>query len=350
MLHHINLAADAELRNVLAFQRIVLRFALLPRLSVPLLRAEANTHFGARADWFWRHTSLHQPLTALNAVVRNNATLSARVLNAFDNDVGFDNQINNSRFAFACNTLPPQVGGPLRILLETFYDIFSSAGGYSNEISGNGVLTRNTWVRTFWELNPNLRVCPTCDGPRPDRIEEKIYAQCDHHFPRSKHCALSIHPQNLRPCCTPCNEDFKEDRDATDYATLAQMFLPYAREAFGPLHVRTTRDPQTGLKLVLEDGGADTPRVRSLNYILRLQDRWTTRLQDQIAPSIENNVRHQRNLIQRLGGNATNLLEDLAAQRLAARNARGRESNAIIAEAYWTFLENDPHERAAILV
>jgi hypothetical protein len=350
MLHPINPAAEVELRNVLAFQRRVLEFALLPGLTIPLVRQEVNVHFGANAPWFWRHRSLRAPVVALNALVRADQPLAAQILAAFDNDLEFDQHTNDPAFAFACFALPEPPRENVRALLETFYDILGSKGGFSSQLTGNGPLTRNTLVAEFWLGNPDLKVCPACDGPPPERTGDKIHAQCDHHFPVSKHPALSIHPRNLVPICTPCNEDINGDLDANDRAHLSQMFLPYAREVFGPLRKQAVRDPRQGLAVLFDDGGAaNTPRIQSLNYILRLQERWTARLQDQVAPKIENTLRHQWHLIDRLGSGPADLLQDIATQLQESRGARGRSPNALIEETYWTLLANDPNARAAIL-
>jgi len=360
MLHPINPAAEAELRNVLAFQRRVLEFALLPALTVQrvpqqngkvLVRAEVDGHFAANADWFWTHRSLHQPVADLNQAVGADAALAARVLASFDNDAGFDRHTDDPAFAFACSALPDPPRPQLRALLETFYVILGSNGGFSNQLTGNGLLTRNSLLADFWLHNPNLRVCPACDGPPPDRTGDKIHAQCDHFFPISRHPALSIHPRNLVPICTPCNEDFKGDLDANDRAHLSQMFLPYTREVFGPLEVEAARPPQQGLTLRFNDNGAgETPRIQSLNYILHLQERWTARLQDQIAPKIENTIRHQWRLITRLGHDRADLEQDINAQRVEVHRTHGQAPDTIVAEAYWSLLASDPNERDALLL
>ena len=114
--------------------------------------------------------------------------------------------------------------------------------------------------------------------------------------------------------------------------------------------MRVSRNPQEGLTLDLDDGGSPaTPRLQSLDHILKLQERWKNRIRDHIAPKMENTVRHQWSLIQRLGGNPAILLDDITAQRIAANRARGSEIHAVATEAYWTFLENDPNERAMLL-
>jgi hypothetical protein len=52
--------------------------------------------------------------------VGRNAVLRAQVLDAFDNDVDFDNHINDPEFTFRCCTLPNPVFTPLQALLEKF--------------------------------------------------------------------------------------------------------------------------------------------------------------------------------------------------------------------------------------
>ena len=106
MLHRIERVYEAELRNIVAFQRRVLEFACLPTLTAPLARAEADVHFGAQTDWFWSNTSLHPLVRTVNRIVRGNAALSQRVIAAFDDDVAFDTRIDDAIFRFSCRTLP----------------------------------------------------------------------------------------------------------------------------------------------------------------------------------------------------------------------------------------------------
>jgi hypothetical protein len=348
MLHRINPAAEAELRSVVAFQRKVLTFARSPALTVPLNRGEVDAHFDTQADWFWRHKSLHDPVTKLNAAVRAAPALAIELLTTFDNDVAFDAHLDDPAYAFACCRLRADVKDLVGDVLVSFYDLLGSKGGFPTEITGGDVLTRDVFVQEFWRLNSELKVCPACDGPRPDRTK-KIHAQCDHHFPKSIHAALSIHPKNLVPICLECNLTFKGERDANEKAGLSEMFLPYAREAFGPLAIKAFRDGHGELEVQMSDGGAaNTKRIESLDHILQLRERWTSRLSDRVSVPIVNALRQQARTAERRGDSAADRLMNVTAQREGFRKARGKQHDSILSEAYCAMLEADAGELGTV--
>jgi len=335
MLHLVKPSAEAELRSVLAFQRKVLAFACQPMLTAPLKLVQINAFFGEQGNWFWRHTSLHGPVEELNAALKADPGLASVIMTSFDNDVDFDIHVNDPVFAFACCRLPAPILKLVNALLVVFYDLLGRNEGFSAEITESGPLTRDYVVQGFWNLNTRLRVCPACDGPRPDKTNGKVHSQCDHHFPKSKHAALSIHPFNLIPTCTDCNVIFKKENDANDKAHLSEMFLPYMREAFGPLVIEAFRDAQGQLTVRLRDGaGANTPRIQSLNHVLQLQDRWTDRLRTRVSSSIVNSLRHQISSARRRGHPVDDFQEDLDTQRQGARASRGTQPDSILMEAY----------------
>lgn len=129
MLHRISPAAEAELRNVVTFQRKVLAFACSLTLTVPLTRAEMDVHFDAQ---LWRHKSLHTPITRLNAAVRATPALRVELLAAFENDVAFDSHVDDPTYAFACCRLGADVKKLVGELLVLFYDLLGREGGFSD--------------------------------------------------------------------------------------------------------------------------------------------------------------------------------------------------------------------------
>jgi hypothetical protein len=345
MLHRINPAAEAALRNVLAFQRKVLAYACRTDLTVPLTREEMNEYFGPQAEWLWKHWALRGRITKLNEVVRTNENTSAGILAAFDNDVIFDAHIDDPAFEFACCGLGADVKDLVNDLLVSFYDLLGQDGGFSAEITGGEVLTRDLVVQEFWMLNSGLKVCPACDGPRPDKTDGKIHSQCDHHFPKSPHSSLSVHPRNLVHVCVDCNVTFKGNRDANEKAHISEMFLPYAREAFGPLEVSALRNAHGVLVVEISDAGAkSTNRIESLDHILRLRERWSDRLSVRVSRSIVGSLQQQSRSAARRGDAAADHLSNIAAQRKGFRASRGKQQDSILAEAYCALLEVDKGE------
>lgn len=344
MLHRIEPACEPELRNVVAFQRRVLAFACLPTLTVPLEKPEAEAHFGAQAAWFWSHTSLRPFVEAVNAAVRTNAALLARVLAAFDNDAAFDARTNDGNFRFACCALPVAARDAVRDLLRQFYTLFER--GYGAEITGNGELSRAAFVAQFWEVNADLKVCPACDAGI-EQAHGALHSQCDHHFPKSRHGVLSVHPRNLVPLCLECNVVFKKENDASDRARLSEMFLPYAagREMLDHADVVVSRDAAGEYQIAFDDGGqADTARLRAVNHVVELQERWQSRVRTHVAGPIVRRLNSRRELVNRLGLGPGDVQNDLESARQGHHNARRQEHNAVLSEAFCAFLISQPAE------
>jgi len=151
------------------------------------------------------------------------------------------------------------------------------------------------------------------------------------------------------PLCLDCNLTFKGERDASEKAQLSEMFLPYQREAFGPLEVRVLREAAGDLAVQITDGGtADTSRVEALNYILQLRERWGDRLGTRVSPHVFAALRQQHRTAARRGDPAADRLTNIVAQREGFHVDRGKRHDAILAEAYCALLEADATERDGV--
>ncbi len=266
------------------------------------------------------------------------------VLGAFDNDTGFDKRVDDAAFLFGSWTLHESVRESVRNLLRQFYKIFEQ--GFAAEITGSGTLTRAEFVAEFWTVNADLKVCPACSG-KMEEAGAEIHSRCDHHFPKSRYGTLSVHPLNLVPLCPWCNEVFKKENDANDRARLSEMFLPYAagREMLGNINVIVARGPNGEYLLEFDDNGNDdTPRLRALNYVVELQDRWESRLRKDVAPPIVTRLNGQRNLVQRLNLDPIEIPRDIDVQRQGYESRRRTERDAVLSEAFCSFLANSPGE------
>lgn len=348
MLHKIKPGAERELRNVMAFQREVLALACDPNIHLPLEKTEILARFPQTGQWLWTHTSLHGPITELNQVVRSDPTLAPTILAAFDNDVSFDQHTDDPGFGFQCCHLSDPAGAKFAVLMRTFYELLCRNAGFSADIAGWSGISRTAVLRSFWTANADLNVCPACDGPRPRRKRRRVHTQYDHFFPKSKHAALSVHPLNLVPVCGDCNYD-KLEKDASDHALLSEMFLPYVREAFGPLTVEVCCGKDRLLRISLHDSGqVDTTRLQALDAVLDVKSLWTDVLRTRVSKSIVDTLKDHRKLLARHNHDPDVLLSGLGVLREGVRARRGKEQDAILKEAYFAFLEADPSALAAI--
>lgn len=355
MLHPISPVLVEPLRAVLAFERSVLEFACRSDLAITqpaqgkprFQRGQIDSHFGASADWVWSHTSLCSPVDAVHKAVQGNPGYRQQVLAAFDNDVAFDQHIDDHGFQFAVRRLPAALLGPVKALLVLFYDLLSADGGFAAAVTGSKEVSRDALVQAFWSGNPDLKVCPACDGKRPDSLNGRVYGHCDHHFPKGIHPALSIHPLNLVPICAECNASFKLERDATEKSCLAEMFLPYRRPAFGPARAVVSRTASGAIIVSIEDEpGAPPTRVEALDHVYQLLGRWHGRLHEYAKASIQNNLRRQLTKWRAAPGAEADQFRD---QRDCLRLDRGRVPDAILSEAYCEFAAGDADECQALV-
>lgn len=354
MLHEIKPVLVTELRAVLAFERSVLEFACRRDLIIigsvkgnpRFKRAQLDGHFGARAQWVWSHTSLCAPAAALHAAVKGNAQYRQQVLTAFEHDVDFDQHLDDRGFRFEVTQLPRLLREPLKALLVLFYDLLSAEGGFPVLITGTQAVSRETLVQAFWSGNADLKVCPACDGKRPDSIDGRVYGHCDHHFPKGVHPALSVHPLNLVPICPECNSSFKLERDAGEKACLAEQFLPYHRPVFGPAKAVVRRSAGGVIDVEIEDEpGAPPTRREALDHVYRLRGRWRDRLDGYVKDSILNNLRRQ--LTKRHPGPG-GVSEEFRDQRDWFHDDRRKKPDAILSEAYCDFAAGDTDECSAL--
>lgn len=299
-----------------------------------------------RTQWVRSHTSLCAPVAALHAVVKGSAQHPRRVLAAFDHDVAFDQHLDDLGFRFEVAGLPPVLLGPLKALLVLFYDLLSADKGFSALITGTREVSREALVQAFWSGNPDLKVCPACDGKRPDSIDGRVFGHCDHRFPKGVHPALSVHPLNLVPLCAECNSSFKVERNAAEKACLAEQFLPYHRPVFGPAKAVVRRSAGGVIDVEIDDEpGAPLARREALDHVYQLRGRWRERLNVYAKASILNRLRNQ---LTRWPPGPGGVSDEFLFQRDGFRDVRGQEPDAILSEAYCDFAAGDADECRAL--
>ena len=209
MLHPLQpLGIAAELKAALEIQRQVLAWALTP--SQPLTEAEIRRQFAAPwADWLAGRFMLkggNNDFVRETEVVRvcaKKAGAKRRILRAFEHDITFD-ALSDPAFTFHYHTkLSEAEREALQPLMAGFYDWLCSPG---LPRLGGGVLTRDALIADYCTANPDVVVCPSCDGRRSDAIGEKVFADCDHYLPKSLYPFVAIHPANLLPTKAPLRQ------------------------------------------------------------------------------------------------------------------------------------------------
>src|SRR6266516_77003 len=245
MLHQINLPGYATILNdFVHFQQQLLEFACTPALSDPLVPDKVNDVFkGEFGDWLcsklWsarngQPRELCGHLIKLTDFIKHHPAQRNSILTAFAHDIDFYSHLDDPTFQFSYCTLNKSVQDVVKPLMAAFYELLSE--GFPS--SGQGTpqrLSRRDVATMFWHENHILlKVCPSCDGQAPRFVNGRAYANIDHFFPKSLYPFLSIHPYNLVPICTDCNQYFKRDTDPIadrQRETLIDIFHPYGRPA-----------------------------------------------------------------------------------------------------------------------
>lgn len=294
MLHEVSLPTCIdELERLVRFQRRVLAFACDPTTALPLDEAGCKGALGEDAGaWFWQRlwnnkrkkTAIHKELEKLITFLQANPAQRVTLLDAFDNDVQFHERADDPSFRFHSQTaLGKAAFEAVTPLMKDFYNKLLSNGFPPEVHEGNGTLDRDAFISAFWAANPEVKICPGCDGDRAEISEGKHYEDADHTFPKSKYPFLSLHGHNLLPLCIHCNRSFKLDRNPIDdnnHAPLTNTFLPYERPAEPRVHVTFSRSRNTEprFRIVERNTRKTSRRIHSLNRVYRLEKRWRGRI------------------------------------------------------------------------
>jgi hypothetical protein len=126
------------------------------------------------------------------------------------------------------------------------------------------------------------RVCGYCDGNLGDLTERKSANDIDHFFPKTDYPHLSIHPYNLYPACKPCNETWKLANNPVPTiqpGMLRETYHPRFMPAAALLDIDVVPDTADWRRLSIRLRDPVLPvRATHLNNVLRLDERWTYRV------------------------------------------------------------------------
>jgi hypothetical protein len=370
MLHHIkvpDVTCQSIFKKILVFQRQVLAFACDLAITLPLTQSSVDGKFGAASDWFWRKlhfqsganagspNDLYRALESVMRHVQATPGIGKIILEAFDNDICFQDHIEDPSFRFSCVTLLDEpTRDALKPLMVAFYERLLCEGFPSGVVANGSKFNRDSVVRSFWSSNSELNVCPACDGQRPDSTSAKCGSSADHYLPKSSYLFLSVHPANLVPVCSECNLNFKASRDPIDDATdapLMNLFIPYYRAALDFITVNTSKSATGALQFSIVDAdGSRSRRVENLVRTYQLEERWFSR-RDQVTGSIREALSHHRRILERHGmvlneGDFRHELDEMAKDRT---DRIGRDYNYVLHTSYLRYAATDPGESAQLL-
>ncbi len=392
MLHRIKShGCEAVFEAILLFQRNILLFAFRSKTATPSIDNFKKFFGGDCVDWLqtllWypRNSKNHRcgdPQPLYNALVRliqymqsSPKNTQQEILEAFDNDTSFHEHQNDADFQFLFSTLHADTQTTLRPLMERFYTDILNVG--FEKILANR-FGRDTFTTAFWFKNKTMLICPACDTLRPEEKRErsdegketsKVYAQVDHFFPKSVYPFLSVHPYNLVPICSVCNEIYKRNKDPIDNhsaAPLCRCFLPYLRPAKEPgvdsnrdqVEVKISRNARgAAYQVTIEDTSEEfLERVDNLERLFKLSERWATStwLRSRVVKKVAEHVTHWGGMLRRRGMScdAQDLRIDLTTLQKDCQRKVGQEQDQILWASYLKscVLEDDQEFKALLAV
>jgi len=174
---------------------------------------------------------------------------------------------------------------------EMFYaPIFYRDKGYPIDAPDlNGTrFTKDTYLEAMHTANPQLKVCPLCDGGRDG-------AQLDHWLAKTHLPELNCHPYNLIEICSACNSQTnKGEKLALDPGVaevFREWFHPYLRPAYGNFEIKI----EHGTPMLASDNPSIQARLDKFNGLINLTQRWTDEYRTQMD-GILGRLRHHRRL------------------------------------------------------
>jgi len=186
------------------------------------------------------------------------------LLARFQNDIQFHLHVDDNDFEFGEPDVISYVNQYASDLVINFYDMLGGKGlagtSKSNQIyqQQNKPLSLFTIERAYRSANPGFGVCPACLGELSEGANAtKI--QYDHYFPKSIYPMLSVHPYNLVPVCSSCNNSKGEKNPLEPTGNklhLNEVFVPYQRGGIDTVQVcfqDTRPQPKTIVTIIGRD-------------------------------------------------------------------------------------------------
>lgn len=155
-----------------------------------------------------------------------------------------------------------------------FFSIFYDPEFYNGYPVADGIVfNRKSFLKQFYKDN-EIGVCVLCDGDLGD-------PDVDHFYSKKEFPDLSLHIGNLVPICKTCNSRARKGEkaplDLDELDQFANWYQPYYRIANKYCVQFEMRKGRTFPILASEDN-FEKMRLKNLNELIGLEDRWRERL------------------------------------------------------------------------
>jgi len=278
--------------------------------SASLVRANVPGPTQIEADWLWAFLQKEhgkRPLLERARVLADMNVADKLALLAWGQAVaGLTAQFQPNPPAWPVQepAIPPATWLVFKGLMEAFYEKGLKAGlPYAGDGSpvGNGGVSYADFVQAFRDAHrlnpdPNAReVCALCGGPLG------ATPQVDHWIAKHTVPLLSVCADNLLPICGECNSTSNKGRKPVhDHGSFQDWFHPYLRPGAGATRLGYRLQDFTVTCAAVNP--ADAGRVRNLDGLLNLSQRWTRELKAEYAK--QQNILKRREARRLHGGQA----------------------------------------------
>lgn len=277
----------------------------------------------------------------------------------FQHDAHYYDHIEDVGFAFEFFQLDEEVKKLIGAWMVQFYKLLEGDGLPMYIMGDKATLNLGKYIAIWEEKNPNLKVCPACDGKLPDRLKQRRLSDLDHFLPKSLYPLLALHPRNLVPICTECNRWVKKDRDPLVHEgvfSLGHSFHPYSYPAAADVIIVTcyrSLNNANELQVKIEDSvlSGNSVRVMSLNNLWGLEERWKGRIEDAVKSLFNKDLEGWMYLLKRFDPSGIDIRAELAEMVKSQRDrvVIGEMQDGIIYRTYLSFILSNPEELDAIL-
>lgn len=286
------------------------------------------------------------------------------IYRAIRHDMEFDRHIEDPGYVFEEDSLAEQQNEAAKELIMYLYENLFRKGRF---VIRNQTTGYQEFKDSLFEHNSDS-ICPACLTMQTNLMK---YGEVDHYFPKKYYPALILHPMNLTVICGECNGFMvKSEKNPFQTGNLTELYIPYLRAA--------EEEVELGVRKVEEDGedgsrkrvkkmlmvpripdadGLIDKRIRNMDSLYDLSERWTYRMNTIIKYELENleNVRWEARVKKRLHDkaeerkkqaekNKTVLLEAVAlsymdkeGQQPFLADWRMRQKEKEIMRKFWSF-------------
>lgn len=193
----------------------------------------------------------------------------------------------------ATTPLPDGLSADAASAYRNFFDLFYAPTFYRDkgypiaaaDLNGRA-FTKDRYLEAYRASNPNMKVCPICDGSMDG-------AELDHWLAKKHLPELNCHPQNLVEICSYCNSRTNKGEklalDARAADPFGNWFHPHLRSAVGQSEIKV----EHGKPRLASDDPVVQRRLDTFSGLMNLTRRWKAEYHIQFK-GIQQRVRNHR--------------------------------------------------------